>query len=64
MVNAKKPTPLDEAKNIIHILRHTYYDAIGEMFSYVKRHRVSKKPVPLEYVENCVFKCRNDNEDF
>lgn len=36
LVNAKKPTPLDEAKNIIHILRYTYYDAIGELFQYVK----------------------------
>ncbi|MEO9510771.1 MAG: phosphoenolpyruvate carboxylase [Flavobacteriaceae bacterium] len=37
LINAKKPTPLDEAKNIIYILRHTYYDAIGELFQYVKR---------------------------
>ncbi|TAI46737.1 phosphoenolpyruvate carboxylase [Flagellimonas allohymeniacidonis] len=36
LVNTKKPTPLDEAKNIIHILRHTYYDAVGELFKYVK----------------------------
>ena len=36
LVNAKKPTPLDEAKNIIYILRHTYYDAVGELFQYVK----------------------------
>ena len=36
LVNAKKPTPLDEAKNIIYILRNTYYDAIGELFQYVK----------------------------
>ncbi|MEO0506161.1 MAG: phosphoenolpyruvate carboxylase [Bacteroidota bacterium] len=36
LVNSKKPTPLDEAKNIIHILRHTYYDAVGELFEYVK----------------------------
>ncbi|UII80533.1 phosphoenolpyruvate carboxylase [Flagellimonas sp. CMM7] len=36
LINAKKPTPLDEAKNIIYILRHTYYDAIGELFQYVK----------------------------
>ncbi|WP_343487860.1 phosphoenolpyruvate carboxylase [Allomuricauda sp. d1] len=36
LINAKKPTPLDEAKNIIHILRHTYYHAIGELFEYVK----------------------------
>ncbi|MEM6542500.1 MAG: phosphoenolpyruvate carboxylase [Bacteroidota bacterium] len=37
LINTKKPTPLDEAKNIIHILRYTYYDAIGELFQYVKR---------------------------
>lgn len=37
LVNAKKPTPLDEAKNIIHILRHVYYNAIGELFQYVKK---------------------------
>lgn len=36
LVNIKKPTPLDEAKNIIHILRHTYYDAVGELFEYIK----------------------------
>ncbi|MDC6366050.1 MULTISPECIES: phosphoenolpyruvate carboxylase [Flavobacteriaceae] len=36
LVNAKKPTPLDEAKNIIYILRNTYYDAVGELFQYVK----------------------------
>jgi len=36
LINTKKPTPLDEAKNIIHILRNTYYDAIGELFEYVK----------------------------
>ena len=36
LVNAKKPTPLDEAKNIIYILRNTYYDAIGKLFQYVK----------------------------
>lgn len=36
LVNSKKPTPLDEAKNIIHILRNTYYEAIGELFQYIK----------------------------
>ncbi|NQZ44085.1 MAG: phosphoenolpyruvate carboxylase [Flavobacteriaceae bacterium] len=36
LINTKKPTPLDEAKNIIHILRYTYYDAIGDLFEYVK----------------------------
>lgn len=37
LINAKKPTPLDEAKNIIYILRNTYYQAVGELFQYVKR---------------------------
>lgn len=36
LINAKKPTPLDEAKNIIHILRNVYYDAVGELYAYVK----------------------------
>ena len=36
LINAKKPTPLDEAKNIIYTLRHVYYDAIGEMYAYIK----------------------------
>ncbi|MEZ4811820.1 MAG: phosphoenolpyruvate carboxylase [Allomuricauda sp.] len=36
LVNSKKPTPLDEAKNIIYILRNTYYNAVGELFQYVK----------------------------
>ncbi|WP_036155984.1 phosphoenolpyruvate carboxylase [Maribacter forsetii] len=36
LINAKKPTPLDEAKNIIYTLRHVYYDAIGDMYAYIK----------------------------
>jgi len=36
LINAKKPTPLDEAKNIIYILRNVYYDAIGDLYSYIK----------------------------
>jgi len=36
LINSKKPTPLDEAKNIIYILRHTYYNAIGELYAYIK----------------------------
>lgn len=30
LVNTKSPTPLEEAKNIIHICRYEYYHAIGE----------------------------------
>ena len=36
LVNTKKPTPLNEARNIIYILRKTYYDAIGDLFQYIK----------------------------
>ncbi|MGO4920863.1 phosphoenolpyruvate carboxylase [Maribacter spongiicola] len=36
LINATKPTPLDEAKNIIYTLRHVYYDAIGDMYAYIK----------------------------
>ncbi len=36
LINAKKPTPLDEAKNIIYILRNVYYDAVGELYTYIK----------------------------
>ncbi len=37
LVNAKKPTPLDEAKNIIYFLRSVYYDAAGELYNKIKR---------------------------
>lgn len=33
LVNSKSPTPLEEAKNIIHICRSNYYNAIGD-FQY------------------------------
>ncbi len=36
LVNRKKPTPLDEAKNIIYILRHIYYDAAGDLYTHIK----------------------------
>jgi phosphoenolpyruvate carboxylase len=37
LVNVKKPTPIDEAKNIIYFLRNVYYDAVGDLYSYIKR---------------------------
>ena len=37
-MNAKKPTPLDEAKNIIYFLRSVYYDAAGELYKEIKRY--------------------------
>jgi phosphoenolpyruvate carboxylase len=36
LINSQKPTPLDEAKNIIYILRHVYYDAMGDLYTYIK----------------------------
>jgi len=36
LINSKKPTPLDEAKNIIYILRNVYYDAMGDLYAYIK----------------------------
>lgn len=37
LINRKKPTPLDEAKNIIYILRNVYYDAVGELYAYLRK---------------------------
>ena len=37
LMNSEKPTPLDEAKNIIYFLRSVYYDAIGELYSNLKK---------------------------
>jgi len=36
LVNSQKPTPLDEAINIIYFLRNVYYDAVGELYSQIK----------------------------
>ena len=37
LINAQKPSPLDEAKNIIYFLRHEYYDGVGELYAYIKK---------------------------
>ncbi len=37
LMNAKKPTPLDEAKNIIYFLRSVYYDSVGEFYGHIKK---------------------------
>lgn len=36
LINSKKPTPLDEAKNIIYFLKNVYYNSVGELYSYIK----------------------------
>ena len=42
LINSKKPTPVDEAKNIIYYLRNVYYNAMGELYSQIKRNIFSK----------------------
>jgi phosphoenolpyruvate carboxylase len=37
LINARKPTPFDEAKNIIYLFRHVYYEAVGELYATVKQ---------------------------
>jgi len=37
LINARKPSPLDEAINIIYYLRNVYYDTIGELFSSLQK---------------------------
>jgi phosphoenolpyruvate carboxylase len=37
LINTRKPTPFDEAKNIIYLLRHVYYEAVGELYASVKK---------------------------
>ncbi len=37
LLNSKKPTPAEEAKNIIYFLRNVYYDAAGELYSLVRK---------------------------
>ena len=36
LINSQKPTPVDEAKNIIYFLEKVYYDAVGEIYTYIK----------------------------
>jgi phosphoenolpyruvate carboxylase len=37
LINARKPTPFDEARNIIYFLRHVYYDAVGELYATIRK---------------------------
>lgn len=37
LTNARKPTPFDEAKNIIYFLRYVYYDALGDLYSKIRK---------------------------
>ncbi|MEE9348892.1 MAG: phosphoenolpyruvate carboxylase [Flavobacteriaceae bacterium] len=35
-LNTKKPTPFDEAKNIIYFLRNVFYNAVGDVYTHIK----------------------------
>ncbi|UCG28504.1 MAG: phosphoenolpyruvate carboxylase, partial [Bacteroidales bacterium] len=37
LINTMKPTPFDEAKNIIYFLTDVYYEAIGDLYSYIRK---------------------------
>lgn len=37
LLNSTKPTPCEEAKNIIYYLRTVYYDAAGKLYAYIER---------------------------
>jgi len=37
LINSKKPTPFDEAKNIIYFLQNVYYDAASELYTKIKK---------------------------
>jgi len=43
LMNSKKPTPFDEAKNIIYFLRNVYYDAVIELYSELKKNIQNKE---------------------
>lgn len=36
LINSQKPTPKDEANNVIYYLRTVYYDAVSELYSEIK----------------------------
>ena len=42
LINSKKPSPLDEAKNIIYFLRNVYYQSVGSLYSYIKENSGQK----------------------
>ena len=37
LMNEEKPTPLDEARNILYFLRNLYYDSIAEFYGSIKK---------------------------
>ncbi|MCB9258772.1 MAG: phosphoenolpyruvate carboxylase [Ignavibacteriales bacterium] len=42
LINSKKPTPFDEAKNVIYFLSSVYYDAAAELYANIKQNIPNK----------------------
>lgn len=36
LLHVQKPTPLEEARNIVYFLRNVYYDAVGDLYTRIK----------------------------
>ena len=36
LLNSARPTPLEEARNIIYFMRNVYYDAVGDLYRDIK----------------------------
>ena len=36
-INKKKPTPLEEAQNVIYFLTHVFYDSVGELYKNIRK---------------------------
>lgn len=37
LINSNKPTPNEEAKNVIYFMRVVYYNAVGDLYSHIKK---------------------------
>ncbi|MCB9057138.1 MAG: phosphoenolpyruvate carboxylase [Calditrichae bacterium] len=42
LMNSEKPTPLEEAQTIIYFLRTVYYEAVSELYNYIKANITDK----------------------
>ena len=36
-INKKKPTPLEEAQNVIYFLTHVFYDSVGALYKNIRK---------------------------
>ncbi len=46
----KKPTPFDEAVNLIWYLEHVFYDSFGSIFDYIQQNIYDNKPIKNEII--------------